>query len=168
MSLTGRKEGRKVDSTRISLSFSRTNCQVHEPLECVAILGKHQSYISNDWNCFLWTTPENPPCSWLTGSTSIRWSNPAVCVPPPPPPSRPILRLSFADNKLHSDTDHPLCEILPPSSFSQHFMHSFFKIARRKKFLDRNYFYLRSGRNCIFAEGGPKRERFREEIRKSK
>lgn len=54
---------------------------------------------------------------------------------------------------------HPLCEILPPSSFSQHFMHSFFKIARRKKFLDRNYFYSIRKELYIRRRGAEERER---------
>lgn len=110
-----RKEGRK-GSTRVeeSVSLSRANCQVHGPLECVAILGKHQSYISNDWNCFPWLRQKillrcSLATDWFHEYDLDGHDRTVVCVSLLLPLllPRPILRLSFADNKLHSDTCVP-------------------------------------------------------------
>lgn len=78
--------------------------RLHGPEECVGILIKHQSYDGNDWNCFLdhRRRGESPRTSAGPVSTRIRLDpSPRTCALFRFP--RSILRLSSADNKLHSD-----------------------------------------------------------------
>lgn len=144
MSLTGRKEGRKEGGfdENLSLFFSnelpgpRTvgmrsypwkTSKLHlERLKLFPLdYARKSSVLVADW---LHEYPMIEPCSVCPSSSSSFTANSSIVFC--------RQQITFRHRYIH-----PLCEILPPSSFSQHFMHSFFKIARRKKFLDRNYFY---------------------------